>query len=240
MESLVDGTGHELTLKDLTTAQDIVFTPQRLVIAGLTGRHESENQRHIHEMKAAGIRLESSSPVFFDLPASLVQQTDVLVVPSLESSGEVEPVLFCTPAGWFVGVGSDHTARDMARESVVGGKTACCKPVGRDVIPAGLMIENWDQFELHSSVEGKDYQKSSLGEMQPLNEIVDAYQLESKSSTDGLVMFLGTVPMLSGELRYGQDFLARIAGGGITLSCRYDVRVSQSSVSTLPEPPAPA
>ncbi len=213
-----------LELSDVTSGETVRFAPRRLVIAGYTGRDRSEVQQHIDELAALGVPAPDSIPAYYELSPRLLDWSSQIVVTSSESSGEAEPVLFCTSDGWYVGIGSDHTARDLERESIAASKACCAKPVSRQVLPFDDIAGVWDHLVLRSYADGQPYQRGSLAQMLPIPALVESYRSATGTDTNGLVLFCGTVPVLSGAFRYSQNFAAELVDGGEPLlTCTYRV-----------------
>ena len=183
------------------TNQTVSFLPRTLVIAGFTGRNKSAVDDHIRELVNEGIQAPESVPAFYLLTPDLLTHATHIEVPTPETSGEVEPVLLCLPEGWYVAVGSDHTARDLERVDIEESKKACSKPVSTEVWPYKEVGRQWDQIVARSwaSVDGEEvlYQEAPLGELLPVPEIAQTLEQKTREKADGAAIFLGTVPLLT-------------------------------------------
>jgi 4-hydroxyphenylacetate 3-monooxygenase len=218
------GTAVAVELTDVARGGPVSLSAKRLVIAGYTGRDRSQVQRHIHELARQGVPAPETVPAYYDLSPALLQLDGEIAVAGPETSGEAEPVLFCAADGWYVGIGSDHTARDVERESVPASKASCPKPVSREVLPFDAIAERWDRLTLRSSSDGHAYQEGSLTELLPPRELVAGWERVTGEPTTGLVLFCGTVPLLSGRFHYGETFTAELADGDRTLlACTYRI-----------------
>lgn len=217
------------------TDTPVSFVPERLVIAGYTGADQEATRRHIDELAAIGVAPPPSVPMFYEVAPDLLTFGSEIVVAGAETSGEVEPVLYCTPGGWYVGVGSDHTARDIERESVERSKRACPKVASRKVVPYDALASRWGRLRLRSftGADPRPYQDASLAELLPAAEIVAAYEERDGDAAgpdhDGLAMFLGTVPVRDGTFVFADTFRGELVdpAGGLRLTCSY--RISQGS-----------
>jgi hypothetical protein len=181
------------------TNQTVSFSPRTLVIAGFTGRDESAVDSHIRELVDEGIQAPESVPAFYLLAPDLLTHATHIEVPTSETSAEVEPVLLCSPEGWYVAVGSDHTARDLERVDIGESKKACPKPVSTEVWPYEEVRRQWDQITARSwaHVDGEEvlYQEASLRELLPVPEVVRAMEEKTREEADGAAVFLGTVSL---------------------------------------------
>jgi len=107
----------------------------RLVVAGYTGRDEATVKAHTQELAAIGIPPPDSVPCFYELDPSLLTTAPVIEVDSKHTSGEVEPVLIRHGGKYYLGIGSDHTDRDLQRVDIEASKKST--------------VESWDpQAEL--------------------------------------------------------------------------------------------
>ena len=215
----------------LTVADDgrvVEIEPSRLVIAGYTGRDEAMVRRHIRELAEVGVPPPESIPAFYPVPTTLLTPAGAIEVAHTSTSGEVEPVLFCVGDEWFIGLGSDHTDRDVERESIARSKAACPKPIAEGVLPYTRIATCWDRLRLRSWVgRAAPYQDAPISSLRTPAELVDAYRAGPDAELDGLVMFLGTVPVVDGALQSGPTFRAELLDGDdALLSLSYEIRVA--------------
>lgn len=219
------GAGRKCHLRLAGTGFD--FAVNRLVIAGYTGADRERTRRHIDELAALGVPPPPSVPMFYEIPSSLLTFDSTIAVPGAETSGEVEPVLFCDTERWYVGLGSDHTARDIEREDVERSKTACPKVASRDVLAYDVAEPYWNALWLRSRAgEGEPpYQDAALSELLPPADILAAYRDRGGGPLEGLVMFLGTVPTREGRFVFSDTFAGQLMSrsGESLLTCSYRV-----------------
>ncbi len=220
------GTPSAVTFTDVSADKEFTFTPRRLVIAGLTGRDEAARQHHVDELRALGITLPEKVPAFWEVPVSLFTTSDHIEVHGKETSGEVEPVLICTSHGWYIAVGSDHTDRLIERTDMHESKAACAKPVSLEVVSADRLSASWGDLHVRSWAGDELYQDASLEEMMPLDDIIECCKENQVMPEDGLIMFLGTVPTVSGTLNYDNTFTGELYGSGVGLRRSYTITPS--------------
>ncbi|WP_033292603.1 DUF2848 family protein [Amycolatopsis jejuensis] len=203
------------------TGEELAFAPQRLVVAGYTGRDEAAVEEHIAELAAIGVPRPPSVPAFYHLDPALLTTAPVVGVPGAGTSGEVEPVLIRCAERYFLGVGSDHTDRELERDSVEQSKAVCPKPLGEVVVEAGPSIPDWDHVVADSSVDGFPYQK---GKLAALRHPVDL--LERLGPVDGdFALYCGTLPLLGGEFVPGAYWRIHLElPGGPTLTHVYETK----------------
>ena len=192
-------TSPTLALVDGSTGSQMAFQPERLILAGYTGRDRAAVQAHIDELAAQGIAPPDQVPALYPGNASGIQVDGHLPAGAGWSSGEVEFVLFVTASGTFVGVGSDHTDRILEQSSIVESKRVFAKVIGAQVWPVDVLQPVWDQCRLRSWVtqDGKRtlYQEGVLGMMMTPRDLLAL--LRAEDQRPGLVLFSGTVPAAS-------------------------------------------
>lgn len=220
--------GYELRLQvvDQEEGREVVFHGRSLVLAAYTGRDQATVKRHILELAREGITPPARTPVFYGLPLELLSTTDEVPVNSDWTSGEAEPVLFCTEAAWFLGVGSDHTARKLERIDIQAAKRACPKPISRQVFSSGYVDQHWSDLVLRCWVGPGQrlYQEAPLSTLLDPRHLLAAATEETGKAVDGLVLFLGTVPLLTESFLFEDRWYMEIVGGdGRAVSCGYHI-----------------
>ncbi len=195
-----------LRFRPIDTDADVDLDSPRLIIAGYTGRNAAAVAAHIEELAAIGIPPPASVPAFFELDPRLVTSDRTVTISGSNTSGEVEPVLIRHKGRHYLGVGSDHTDRDLERTDIAASKAACPKPVSRDVIalPDDLATLHWDAIDVESDVDGEPYQRGSLAVMRTPTDLLARLISALGEFGDDLVMFCGTVPLLAAEFRPGR------------------------------------
>jgi hypothetical protein len=190
------------------TDAEVKLDSPRLIIAGYTGRNETAVAAHIEELAAIGIPPPASVPAFFVLDPSLVTSDPVVTISGSNTSGEVEPVLIRHKGRYYLGVGSDHTDRDVERSDIAASKAACPKPVGHQVValPDDLAMLDWDAIDVESDVDGEPYQRGSLAAMRTPTDLLSRMAATLGQVEDDLVIFCGTVPLLTGAFRAGRHW----------------------------------
>jgi hypothetical protein len=173
-----------------------------VIVAGWTGRDRAAVEEHIAELEALGVPRPSRVPVFYRVSASRLT-TAATIESTSASSGEVEPVLLHHDGAVWIGVGSDHTDREVETYGVAVSKQLCDKPVAPELWPYSQVAEHWDQLILRSWIDGDVlYQEGPLaGLMHP----DDLLPLAEPQPRDGTLMFCGTVAAIGG-IRPGRAF----------------------------------
>jgi hypothetical protein len=226
-----------LTLHPLDgRAVPIEFEPRRLFVAGFTGSDRATVAAHIEELEAMGVPCPTETPTFYDLDPMLITGGSAITVDGTETSGEVEPVLFCVGGERYVGVGSDHTSRELERIDIELSKAACPKVVGPHVIPYEDAVACWDRLALRSYVgdEGDLYQEGTAGELLPIPELIELLTARGEELTDGTVLFLGTLSLKAPSFIYSDRWAVEMAlPDGPTLECTYEVGVATNQPEVM-------
>jgi Protein of unknown function (DUF2848) len=139
------------------------------VLAGWTGRDAAAVERHIRELEALGVKRPATTPIFYRVSALRVTTGTEIEAVGLHSGGEVEFVLLQHDGRMWVGVGSDHTDREVETYGVTVSKQMCDKPLAPTFWAFDEVAPHWDRLVLRSHViengERKIYQEGSVAAM---------------------------------------------------------------------------
>ena len=198
---------------DVDGGERIEVEPQRLVIAGWTGRDRAAIEHHIAELAALGVPPPSTVPLYYRAGAVLLTQATTIEVLGADSSGEVEPVLVRMRGRWWLTVGSDHTDRDAERAGVALSKQLCPKPIAARVWAWDTVAARADAIALRSQVFEGDrwvrYQDGTLQSIRPLEDLIAGLP-DDVAVADGLVMFCGTLAAIADASGRGVRAAARM------------------------------
>jgi Protein of unknown function (DUF2848) len=208
------------------SGERLEVTPQRLIVAGYTGRDEAAVAEHIAELESIGVPPPPSVPAFYDLDPALLTTSDIVAVAGAHTSGEVEPVLVRHDGRYLLTVGSDHTDRELERTDIGAAKAACPKPVSDKAIPFGSLSEpEWEVMTASSTVDGQPYQRGDVCSLRHPRDIMQRMTATLGQVDGDFVLFCGTMPLLGGEFVYGDDWHVELAlPRGLTLSHNYRTR----------------
>ncbi|WP_186030508.1 DUF2848 domain-containing protein [Burkholderia gladioli] len=178
-----------------------------LVIAGWAGRDAAAIQHHIDELAALGVAPPSSTPCFYRVAAQQLSQADTVEVLGTDTSGEIECVLFGSPLGTLVTIGSDHTDRKTEAYSVAVSKQVCVKPVAREAWRYAEVAAHWDRLELRARLVAADgsartYQQGSVDGLLPPATLWQRHggiDIDIEALPAGSAMYSGTLAVL-GEM----------------------------------------
>lgn len=208
-----------LALRVAGTDEVLTVRPERLVVAGYTGRDEAAVAAHIAELAAIGVPPPPTVPTFYDLDPGLLSTGPVMRVPGPATSGEVEPVLVRHAGRHFLAVGSDHTDRDLERTDIAASKAACGKPLGTVVLDLGPDLErfsesDWAGLTATCTADGRTYQQGSVSALRHPRDVLRRMTDTLGELTGDLVLFLGTLPLLDGSFVYADRWHLRLEPPG--------------------------
>jgi len=188
----------------------VVADLRTVIVAGWTGRDRAAVEEHIAELEALGVPRPSSAPLFYRVSAARVT-TAPEIESTAASSGEVEPVMLHHDGQLWVGVGSDHTDREVESYGVAVAKQLCDKPIADELWPYEEVEAHWDRLVLRSWVieHGVEvpYQEGTLDGLLPPGDLLAQAQ---PALADGSLMFCGTFPARGG-IRPAQAFRYELA-----------------------------
>ena len=169
----------------------------KLYIAGWIGRDGDAVDHHIKELQAIGISPPSEVPLFYQVSNTHLTQANRISVLGAGSSGEVEPLVLHQEGKIWLGLGSDHTDRDLETYSVAYSKQACLKPVANELWEYSAVKTHLDEIILRSWIFEDEnwrlYQEGALSSIRPLDQLMAAVEFEEDSA-----MLCGTLPAIGG------------------------------------------
>ena len=185
----------DLELESGVGAQHEAVTVTQLVVAGWTGRDPAAVEKHIVELEALGVARPASTPIFYRVASARLTTNGVIEATGENSGGEAEYLLLRYGGRLWVGVGSDHTDREVEKYGVTVSKQMCDKPMAPRFWAYDEVAPHWDQLILRSFVtEGGQrisYQEGTVAAMLPPEDLVARYGKEKMS--EGTLMFCGTL-----------------------------------------------
>ena len=190
-----------LALTSRHESKPIEIAVEHAVIAGWTGRDTAKMEEHIRELEKLGVKRPAATPLFYRVAAARLTVADAIEASGAHSSGEVEFVLIQNTDHLYVGVGSDHTDREVETYGVTVSKQMCDKPLSGDIWTYTEVAGHWDQLVLRSwaTSEGarRLYQEGSVAAMRTPDDLIALYS-DGAALAPGTVMFGGTLPAIGG------------------------------------------
>jgi hypothetical protein len=221
----------ELVLENKQGRRQLTFEYSRMINAGYVGKNQQEVRRQIEELAAKGIPGPKSIPVLFPVVCHALTTDSVIDVYGSETSGEVEYVLCVVSEDEvYVGLGSDHTDRHLEETDIPRSKQICPNLMSRTVWPLAELEEQWDDLLMSASVvkntETIPYQEGRLGLLLNPAELMAFVKSKISGPLENLIIFSGTMGMLTGEFVFGESFSAKLIDEKTSrhLELSYDVR----------------
>lgn len=209
---------------------DVQIDYERVFAIGYAGRNIDKTMEHIRELERdLGVPAPKKIPTIFQCSNFVLTQDKDLSFLGKKTCGEVEYVIIMNHGKIYIGVGSDHTDRDLEATNVPKAKQICAKPICHDIWDYEDMKNHWDEIELNSwqTVDGEEirYQAGTLADILPVERILKELN-ERVGRIDNCVIFSGTVPVLDGFC-FGEAFRYEMVdkklGRKITSSYNVDV-----------------
>ncbi len=195
----------ELTLS--LGGRQVAVPVDTAIVAGWTGRDRAAVEEHMAELEALGVPRPSTAPVFYRVSASRLT-TAGEIESTAASSGEVEAVILRHDGALYVGVGSDHTDREVETYGVAVSKQLCDKPIAAEFWRYDEVAPHWDQLTIRSWVDDDTlYQDGTLRDLLHAEELT---KLADPQIVDGTLMFCGTSPAIGG-IRPAERFRYELA-----------------------------
>lgn len=197
----------------IVSGKKMEATPKRLLVAGYTGKDQASVKKHIDELREIGVPAPPQVPMIYDVSTNLLTTSPSISVVQESSSGEAEVVIMNVKGKWYVGLGSDHTDRELEKLSIQKSKQVCSKPISTQFWLLDDIESRWDDIEMRSWMivngEKKEYQTGTLGEFLHPKELIKIITERGYYSED-LMVFCGTLPIVTGEFIYGDGFSAEL------------------------------
>ena len=221
----------DLVLVSKQERRQLTFNYSRMINAGYVGKNQDEVRRHIEELGAKGIPGPKSIPVLFPVVCHVLTTDSVIEVYGSETSGEVEYVLcIVSEDEVYVGLGSDHTDRHLEETDIPRSKQICPNLMSRMVWLLEEVEEQWDDLLMSASVvknaETILYQEGRLRLLLNPAELMAFVKSKIDGPLENLIIFSGTMGMLTGEFVFGESFSAKLMDEKTNrrLEISYDVK----------------
>lgn len=181
----------------------VPFSPNRVLIAGYTGRNQAAVRAHIDELAAQGIPAPSEIPTLFRTTLDRLTTASEVEVVGGNTSGEAEVVLLTGAHDLWVAIGSDHTDRELEKLDIPASKQVCPKPVSTDVWRYADVSDRWDQLVLRSWVgeSGREqlYQDGRMAAVMLPEDLLSLLRQRVGDRVSGAAIYTGTVPLIGGK-----------------------------------------
>lgn len=219
-----------LVQKEAQDSREVSVTSA--IIAGWTGRDKAALEKHIRELEELGVARPASTPIYYRVSAARITTAETIETTGEASSGEVEFVLAQWGGELWVGVGSDHTDRQVETYNVTVSKQMCEKPVAAAFWRFADVAPHWDKIVMRSWIEENGarvlYQEGSVAAMLDPMSLIEGYQ--GKAALDeNSVMFGGTFAA-KGGIRPADLFEFEIHDPVLDRTIRHSYRLTKLPV----------
>ena len=207
------------------------------IVAGWTGRDAAAVEKHIKELEALGVKRPATTPIFYRVSALRLTTATEIEAVGAHSGGEVEFVLLQHGGRLWVGVGSDHTDRQVETYGVTVSKQMCDKPMAPVFWAFDDVAPHWDRLMLRSHViengERKLYQEGSVAAMLAPLDLIGRCPIPRGGTREGAgrlpestLVFCGTLAARGG-VRPTERFEFEIEDpvAGRSIAHAYSVRI---------------
>lgn len=203
---------------------------ENLFAIGYAGRNIEKTMEHIKELEEQlGVPAPKKIPTIFQCSNLILTQDESIHVVGEKTCGEVEYIIIYTGGKIYIGIGSDHTDRELESVSVPKAKQVCPKPIGIDVWNYEEVKDHWDEIKVESYqiVDGQEvvYQIGTLADILPVEIIIK--ELEDRvGNIENSIIYSGTVPVVNG-FKYGTKFKSKMVDLKLNrqLASNYNINV---------------
>lgn len=193
-------------------ATPLTVTPARLYNLGSATVDASSAVAHQEEVADVGVRIafDIPAPRIYPMAVSSVTTDDTVGVHSAATSGEAEIVLVVHDGELYVGVGSDHTDRELERASIIWSKQYSPSVLGRRVWRWSDIEARWPTLVLESTVDGEPYQSSLASVFLPPPKILEVLAERVTSLPSSYLVYCGTYTSIDRKIRFGTTWTATL------------------------------
>jgi 4-hydroxyphenylacetate 3-monooxygenase len=201
-----------LTFRVVGTDKTITVSDFHAVVAGYTGRDPKAVQHHIDELAAIGVAPPPEVPMFYRMDSHLFDTSGEHDTSNNLTSGEIEPLYIRHDGKYYLGIGSDHTDRDIEAQDIGDSKRACPKPIASEVIEVPSLEDlDLDQCTARSWVDGELYQEGSLAGLRKPADVVEKLLTRTDIGDSDFMCLGGTLPLLKGKFVDGTSWKVELS-----------------------------
>ena len=183
------------------------------VAAGYTGRDQKAVMEHIKELEILGVPAPQKVPAMYWIDPERISISKTLYVIGKKTSGEVEFFFAKDKNGEaYITVASDHTDREIEKESISKAKQMCSKIIAENCWKVSDIRDHWDNIIIRAKIKKEDNSPEILYQEGPLSKILLPEKLEeiceqdNPSKEGNVAIFSGTLPLISNEIIFAKIY----------------------------------
>ncbi|NME36679.1 DUF2848 family protein [Fusobacterium sp. FSA-380-WT-3A] len=179
--------------------------PEHVYVVGYSGSNKEKIYAHIKELEEElNVAPPKKIPTIFEVSKEILTQDKDLYFIGEKTSGECEFVIIMKDSKIYIGLGSDHSDRELEAISVPKAKQICLKPISIDIWDYEEIKNHFPKIKLSAKSDFEDYQIGTLADIISVEEILSELN-KSLGHVDNCVIYSGTVPLVNGY-KYGKNF----------------------------------
>ncbi len=202
----------------------------RLLLAGFAGRSSIEVEAHIEEMARQGVPRPPFSPMFWPVVPHLITQGASICVYGLDTTPEVEYVLFTWQGVLYVTVGNDQC--DIEVESKLSSeksKNLCQKVLPMRAWRVDEVLPQWDELQLTLCCNGMVMQQDNLASLIRPEVLLEKVAYLDGGRENGRMIFSGTIATQAAFPAPPYEITMRLADPVRNRDIRHDFNVTALS-----------
>lgn len=171
---------------------------------GYAGRDQEVVRKHVEELAALGVAVPKHVPTIFPVSSTAITAETVLEVIHGKTSGEIEFVLFLEGGKTYLGIGSDHSDRDLEVYNVPMAKQICPNMVAPVVWDMDEVKDHFDKLVMRAwtTKDGERtlYQEGTVSELLAPEDLIACVVDHLGRKIDNAVIYSGTLPTKGGMI----------------------------------------
>jgi len=169
-----------LSYRNLKAEENIIELKwDSCMAAGYTGRDQKAVMAHIKELEILGVPAPQKVPAMYWIDPERVSTSKTLYVIGKKTSGEVE-FFFVKDKNdeAYVTIGSDHTDREIEKESISKAKQMCSKIIAENCWKVSDIRDHWDDIIISAKIKEENNSPEIPYQEGPLIKILLPEELE--------------------------------------------------------------
>ncbi len=204
----------------------LVVAPNRVYNLGSATVDAEQALAHQNEVADVGVRIafDIPAPRIYPMAVTSITTDTEIGVHHERTSGEAELVIVVSGGETYLGVGSDHTDRDLETISIIWSKQYCPSVLAPDVWRWRDVEAHWDELRLTSTVDGRAYQDSPAAVFRRPDDILKVLEDRVGELPAEYLVYCGTYTTIDNTIGFGDVWTATladpVAGDELALSYR--------------------